>query len=205
MKNSPGKTWRRIGYVISFLIVAGVAAYVSFGHIFEVTVLAHQPLMLARAMPLSVDGLMLIATLAMAEDKAANRHPRGWARFGFWFGAGVSTAANVAATAVKYHDPLSIAVAAFAPLALLLSIEIVARPGKPKVEQPRVAPEQVRVTPGPVRQAQQVVAAEVNRLPVPVSPAPQGRVTPEDRMPLPERPVISPLTGRVLTERPPRK
>jgi hypothetical protein len=205
MQQSHSNVWRRIGYVVSFLAVAGVAAYVSFGHIYEVTVLAHQPLMLARVMPLSVDGLMLIATLAMAEDKAASRHPRGWARFGFWFGAGVSTAANVAATAVRYHDPLSIAVAAFAPLALLLSIEIVARPGKPKVEQPRVSPEQVRVTPGPVRQAQQVVAAEVTRLPVPVSPAPQGRVTPEDRAPLQGREVISPLTGRVLTERPPRK
>lgn len=178
MQQGKNNVWRRLGYVVSFLAVAGVAAYVSFGHIFEVTVLAHQPLMLARVMPLSVDGLMLIATLAMAEDKAANRHPRGWARFGFWFGAGVSTAANVAATAVRYHDPLSIAVAAFAPLALLLSIEIVARPGKPKVEQPRVSPEQVRVTPEPVRQAQQVVAAEVSRLPVPVSPAISGERQP---------------------------
>lgn len=117
---------------MSFLIVAGVAAYVSYGHIAEVAVLGHQPDLLARVLPLSVDGLMLIATLAMAEDKAANRHPRGWARFSFWFGAAISTAANIAATAVKYGDPLSIAVAAFAPIALLLAIEIVARPGKAK-------------------------------------------------------------------------
>ncbi len=126
--------WRRIGYAISFLIVAGVAAYVSYGHIAEVAVLGHQPPLLAKAMPLSVDGLMLIATLAVAEDKAANRRPRGWARFSFWFGAAISTAANIAATAVHYGDPLSIAVAAWSPLALLLAIEIVARPGTPKEE-----------------------------------------------------------------------
>lgn len=126
--------WRRIGYALSFLIVAGVAAYVSYGHIAEVTVLGHQAPLLAKAMPLSVDGLMLIATLAMAEDKAANRRPRGWARFSFWFGAAISTAANVAATAVHYGVPLSIAVAAWSPLALLLAIEIVARPGKPRGE-----------------------------------------------------------------------
>jgi hypothetical protein len=75
--------WRRIGYALSFLIVAGVAAYVSYGHIAEVALLGHQPPVLTELMPLSVDGLMLIATLAMAEDKAANRAPRGWARFSF--------------------------------------------------------------------------------------------------------------------------
>ncbi len=132
MSTPRSNIWRRIGYAISFLIVAGVAAYVSYGHIAEVAVLGHQPPLLAKAMPLSVDGLMLIATLAMAEDKAANRHPRGWARFSFWFGAAISTAANIAATAVHYGDPLSIAVAAWSPLALLLAIEIVARPGKSK-------------------------------------------------------------------------
>lgn len=126
--------WRRIGYVLSFLIVAGVAAYVSYGHLREVALRGHQPAVLAALLPLSMDGLMLIATLAMAEDKAANRHPRGWARFSFWLGAAISTAANITATAVQYGDPISIAVASVAPLALLLAIEIVARPGKPKAQ-----------------------------------------------------------------------
>jgi hypothetical protein len=133
-------TWRRIGYVLSFLTVAGVAARVSYSHIREVALYGHQPAEVAALLPLAVDGMMLIATLAMAEDKAANRHPRGWARAGFWFGAAISTAANVAATVVEHGwEPLAIGVAALAPLLLLWAIEIVARPGKPKPAAP--APE----------------------------------------------------------------
>jgi hypothetical protein len=72
-------------------------------------------------------------------------------------------------------------------------------------QRARVIPEQVRVTPEPIAEAQRVVAAEVTRLPVPVSPAPQRRVAPEDRTPLAVREVRSPLTGKVLIERPPKK
>jgi hypothetical protein len=137
---SPKLTWRRIGYVLSFLTVAGVAARVSYSHIREVALYGHQPGEVAALLPLAVDGMMLIATLAMAEDKAADRHPRGWARTGFWFGAAISTAANVAATVVAHGwEPLAIGVAALAPLLLLWAIEIVARPGKPKPAAP--APE----------------------------------------------------------------
>lgn len=125
---------RRIGYSLSFLVVAGVAARVSYGHIRDVVLYVHQPSDVAHLLPLSVDGLMLIATLAMAEDKATNRYPRGWARWGFWFGAAVSTAANVQAVVITSGpDPLGIAVGASAPVLLLWSIEIVARPGKPRL------------------------------------------------------------------------
>lgn len=124
---------RRAGYMISFLVVAGVAARVSYGHIRDVVLFVHQPVDVAHLLPLAVDGLMLIATLAMAEDKAQDRKPRGWARWGFWFGAAVSTAANVQAVIiVSGFDPLGIAVGASAPTLLLWSIEIVARPGKPR-------------------------------------------------------------------------
>ena len=208
------KNWRRAGYILSFLMVAGVAARVSYSHIRDVALFGHQPGEVATLLPLAVDGMMLIATLAIAEDKAANRNPRGWARFGFWFGAVISTVCNIAATVVQYGwEPLAIGIAALAPVLLLLAIEIVARPGKPKAETPRVTPEParvipeqpVRVTPEPVQEAQRVVAAAVTRLPVPVSPGPVGHETSDDRKPLPTRAVVSPLTGRVLTERPPKK
>jgi hypothetical protein len=124
---------RRTGYISAFVMVAGVAARVSYSHIRDVALYGHQPSEVAALLPLAVDGMMLIATLAMAEDKAANRHPRGWARSGFWFGAAVSTAANIAATVVQHGwDPLSIGIAALAPILLLWAIEIVARPGRPK-------------------------------------------------------------------------
>lgn len=135
---------RRVGYTISFLVVAGVAARVSYGHIRDVVLHVHQPKDVAYILPLAVDGLMLIATLAMAEDKANNRKPGGWARWGFWFGATISTAANVQAVMiVSGPDPLAIAVGAAAPTLLLWSIEIVARPGKPR---PKVAPTAVSTT-----------------------------------------------------------
>lgn len=157
--------WRRFGIVVSFLAVGGVAAYVSYRHIYEVALLAHQPRPLALALPLSVDGLLLIASLAMGEDKAANRHPRAWARFGFWLGAAVSVAANLASTWVHYGlSPLPLAVAGWAPIALLVCVEIVARPGKPKAT----------VVAAPVTELRVPTAAELTDPAAPVSPAPAG-------------------------------
>lgn len=123
---------RRCAFGASFLTVAGVAAVNSYQHMRDVAVLGHQPYLLASTLPLSVDGLLVIASLAMAEDKAQNRHARWWARIAFWFGATVSVVANIASTAVLYGDPLSIAVSAWPPIALLIAVEIMARPGKPK-------------------------------------------------------------------------
>lgn len=132
--------WRRIGTFVSFLAVGGVAAYVSYRHIYEVALLAHQPRALAIALPLSVDGLLLIASLAMAEDKAANRYPRAWARFGFLLGSTVSVAANLASTWVHYGPaPLDLAVAGWAPIALLVCVEIASRPGKPRPVTPDIS------------------------------------------------------------------
>jgi Protein of unknown function (DUF2637) len=123
---------RRLAFGVSFLTVAGVAAVNSYQHMRDVALLGHQPHLLASTLPLSVDGLLVIASLAMAEDKAQNRHARWWARIAFWFGATVSVVANIASTAVHYGDPLSIAVSAWPPVALLIAVEIMARPGRPK-------------------------------------------------------------------------
>lgn len=165
-KRDWSKIGRRAGYAVSFVLVAGVAAYVSYGHIAEVARLAHQEEGLAKVLPLSVDGLMLIATLAMAEDKAANRMPRGWARVTFWIGAAVSVAANIASTLVHYGpDVLALAVAGWAPVALLLAIEVVARPGKPK---PAPATTQTVVVPDTAAELDDPVKLGV----APVSPAP---------------------------------
>lgn len=170
---SPKLTWRRVGYVLSFLMVAGVAARVSYSHIRDVALYGHQPADVAALLPLAVDGMMLIATLAMAEDKAANRHPRGWARSGFWFGAAISTAANVAAPVVEYGwQWLAIGVAALPPIVLLWAIEIAARPGKPKnvpAEGPAIS------VPADVAELDSPELAEA-----PVSPAPRAPYGPRD-------------------------
>ncbi len=136
---------RRLSFGLSFLVVAGVAAVNSYEHMRDVALLGHQPNLLASTLPLSVDGLLVIASLAMAEDKAQRRAARGWARFAFWFGAVVSIAANIASTAVHHGDPLSIGVAAWPPVALLIAVEIMARPGKPI--QQHTAPQDTAVEP----------------------------------------------------------
>jgi hypothetical protein len=122
---------RRIAYSMAITVVAVVAAWNSYWHIVSVAVRGHQDPLLAYSLPASVDGLMLVASLAIAEDKAHGRRPRGWARFGFWLGALVSVAANMASVVVHYGlDLLSIAVAAWPPVALLAVVEIMAKPGK---------------------------------------------------------------------------
>lgn len=122
---------RRFAFGASFVVVAAVAAVNSYEHMRDVALLGHQVQLLASTLPLSVDGLLIIASLAMAEDKANHRAARTWARVAFWFGAVVSLAANIASTAVHHGDPLSIGVAAWPPVALLIVVEIMAKPGKP--------------------------------------------------------------------------
>jgi len=204
---------RRIGYVVGFGTVAGIAAWASYWHQVDVALLAHQPAKLAYALPLSVDGMLIVATMAMGEDKAKGLRPRGWARFAFWLGATVSTVANITSTAVHYGDPISIVVSAWAPICFLVAVEIVSRKGKPAksgTSQAPTAPAQaIRVVPEPVVEAQRIVDAEVTRLPVPVSPAPQLK-RPERSTTARTGPLVSgpsrrsPLTGRVLLDEPPK-
>ena len=204
---------RRIGYVLGFGVVAGIAAWASYWHQVDVATLAHQPAKLAYALPLSVDGMLVVATMAMGEDRANGRRPRGWARFAFWAGATVSTVANITSTAVHYGDPISIVVSAWAPICFLISVEIVSHKGRK--DRPGTVPaaptpaQEIRVTPEPVIQAQQVVDAEVTRLPVPISPAPQPKRPVRESAsrvgPLVSGPSkVSPLTGRILMEEPPK-
>jgi hypothetical protein len=214
---------RRAAFGVSFVVVAGVAAVNSYEHMRDVALLGHQAMLLASTLPLSVDGLLVIASLAMAEDKAQHRHPRAWARVGFWFGAVISLAANIASTAYHYHDPLSIGVAAWPPIALLIVTEIMARPGKlvqspvpvtPVAQAPGLP---VPVTPEPavaptlavVEQVRQVVEKSAMELPVPVSPAPAPEPSDEEMVPAGSGPrarraARSPLTGRVISERAPK-
>lgn len=132
-------TARKIGYAVSIGTVALIAAWVSYRHLREVATVGGQPIEVAAVLPLSVDGMLLAATLAMADDKAEGRRPRGWARLAFWLGATISVAANVASTVVDNGiNPLSIGVAAWAPVALLVVTEIMARKGKP-IEDEREA------------------------------------------------------------------
>jgi hypothetical protein len=135
--------YRKVGYILSIGSVAAVAAWGSYRHMLDVATIGGQPIEIAATLPLSVDGMLLAATLAMADDKANGRQPRPWARFAFWLGATISVAANISSTVVHNGpNPLSIGVAAWAPIALLVVTEIMARPGKPNAEEEQASTEQ---------------------------------------------------------------
>jgi len=184
--------WRRLATALSFVLVAGVAAAVSYSHIRDVALYGHQSPLIAHLIPLSIDGMMLIATLAMAEDKAANRHPRGWARSGFWFGAAVSVACNVASVVVEYGVQwLAIGISGLAPVLLLWAIEIMARPGKPRKE----APVKTQPTPETVAELAQPYYPDA-----PVSPAPRIGRPPIDTEIRPSGEVVNVDTGTPVSK-----
>lgn len=209
---------RRLAYGGSLLAVAGTAAYASYFHMRDVALLGHQRPELATAMPFSVDGMMLVAAMAIAEDKAQGRKPRAWARLAMAVGALVSVAANITATAYHFADPLSIAVSSWPPVALFITIEVMSRKGKllptlpvkpVAVSQPPAAvvaqPAVAVSVPSAFEQAQQAVRREWQRQPAPVSPAPMFT---DRRMPgtgpVARRVAKSPLTGKVLMEAAPK-
>ena len=188
---------RLIAYAASIGLVAGVAAWNSFFHQVSVALWGHQPVFLAYTVPLSVDGMLLVATLAMADDRASGREPRGWARFAFWLGASVSVAANVASTVVEHGwEWLSIGVAMWPPICLLVVVEIMARKGRAlspeknpnrvmggrkahqtrqaKAATPRRAPRK-RTPSAPAASRTPVQRIEELTTEAPISPAPAGR------------------------------
>jgi Protein of unknown function (DUF2637) len=132
-------TSRRFATASSVSIVAAVAGYNSYGHQYDVAIMAHQPAHFAAALPFSVDGMLLAASVAMAEDKAEGRKPRLWAVVAFWLGAAVSVSANVASVIVHYgFDWLAIGVSAWPPVALLITVEVLTRKGRPVKNPNRV-------------------------------------------------------------------
>lgn len=89
------------------LVVALVAAAASYGHMLHVALLAGEPLWIARAWPITVDGLVL-AALRRGE------RGRGWLALG----AAVSVAANVLAQYPELAANAGPVISAWPPVAL---------------------------------------------------------------------------------------
>lgn len=90
-----------------------IAAAASYGHQLEVALEAGEPELIAHAVPLTVDGLVIAALWAGRGGRSSRwRDPAAW-----WLGVAlvVSMAANVAAAE---PTPLGYAVAAWPPVAL---------------------------------------------------------------------------------------
>ena len=110
-------------------VVAGVAGFASYRHIYAVAVSAGEPPAVAAVLPLAIDGLILVATLAMHDDQRHGRHPRMSARVALAFGVAATLAANVASAAATVTARL---VAAVPAVSFLLAVEVLARRGRPR-------------------------------------------------------------------------
>jgi len=165
--------WLSIGRIAATLAVAGTAGSISYGQMVG-TVAKHGVVGWQGAIwPISVDGLMLVATLSLVEVVAKIRQLE---------------------TSLEERD---IPVVTVAPVA----VPVTPAPAIPAQVTPVPVP-----TPSPVAQLKQVIAQTSASMPVPVSPA---SVSGDERIPG-TKPVarqsktVSPLTGRVLTDRRPK-
>jgi hypothetical protein len=105
------------------VVVALVAAYASYEHQRVFALRGGADATSAGLWPLSVDGLLLLASTALIRGSHRSRRQRYviWAAFGL--GIAVSLAANIAAALVLGWQP--ILVAGWPPVSLLLAVELV--------------------------------------------------------------------------------
>ena len=76
--------------------VAGFAAVVSYSHIYDLGHAHGQDGTAARLLPLSVDGLILAASLVLLHEARNDRDAPRLARLMLWFGIGATIGANIA-------------------------------------------------------------------------------------------------------------
>ncbi len=136
---------------ICAVVVAVVAAYASYVHQRDFALQGGADETSAALWPLSVDGLLLLATTGLLSPAtASSRRTRGVMWTAFLLGIAVSLAANIAAAPTL--DWQSVLVAGWPPVALLLSVELLAphgdqRPARSDTSGPPRAAELPRPTP----------------------------------------------------------
>lgn len=113
---------RRAASLAGTVAVTAIAAVASYDHMRALALTAGQSPSLAALLPLSVDGMVLVATVALGDG----RRSRWSAWLAFFIGVAASLAANVMVAA---PDAISRAVSAWPAVALLLTVEVLARSG----------------------------------------------------------------------------
>jgi Protein of unknown function (DUF2637) len=137
--------------------VATFAAIVSYSHIYDLGRGHGQAGTAARLLPLSVDGLILAASLVMLHE-ARNRRPAPLlARVALWLGIAATLGANAAYGAP--YGPLGVVVSTWPAVSFVLSVEValglVRRARTAGTQNVRAAVD----TPGPAALAPAVPAA----------------------------------------------
>lgn len=116
---------RRLASLTGALLVAAIAALASHPHMrFAVAVRYGQPTLIAGLLPISVDGLMAVATVALGDGR---RH-RWSAWLAFWTGVAASVLANVLAAEPSLSARC---ISAWPAVAFVLVVEVITR-GSPQ-------------------------------------------------------------------------
>lgn len=143
----------RLARNASAAAVAGIAAWSSWSHMVHVALRYGERAEVAYVLPLSVDGMLVVATVAMADDKRCGRTVRLSARVAFLAGVVASVAANIAAAQPSVGARI---VAGWPALALLLVVEILSRSGRSQSLEP-VAAAATEQPPAPAETPQPVL------------------------------------------------
>lgn len=117
----------RVASTVGAAAVAAVAAYSSWQHMVATALRVGERPDVALLLPLSVDGLLVTASVALVDDRRAGRKPRMSARVAFAVGVAASLAANIAHAQPTWGAR---AVSAWPALALLLTVELLTRRGR---------------------------------------------------------------------------
>lgn len=131
---------RRLASTTGALAVGGIAAIASYKHQQHLAVQYGQDPLIAAMLPFSVDGMVVVATVALGDG----RRYRWSAWMAFWTGVGATVTANVLAA-----QPSTIArcISAWPAIAFLLVVEVITRGGRdrsaPVKPVPAPAPEPV--------------------------------------------------------------
>ena len=117
----------RVARNSSAVAVATIAAWSSWSHMVHVALRFGERPEVAYVLPISVDGMLIVASAVMVDDKRAGRNVRWSARIAFIVGVAASVAANIAAA----HPTAGARVVAGWPaVALLLVVEMLSRSGR---------------------------------------------------------------------------
>ena len=129
--------------------VAGFAAVVSYSHIYGLGRAYGQDGTAARLLPLSVDGLILAASLVLLHEARNDRDAPGLARLMLWLGIGATIGANLSYGAG--YGLLGALISAWPAVAFIGAVEIVMQLVR-RSRGPRAATS-VPEVPGDVEQA----------------------------------------------------
>ena len=134
------RDWRRVGGILTALCVAAIAGIGSFAHLRDLAIINGQIPAIATLIPFSVDGLIVCATFCLNGDN------QRWPRVGFTLGVVATISGNILIALAPKSMAVAIAVSAWPPIALLVTIEILVhyRPRKPAVVAADVAAKPVQ-------------------------------------------------------------